>query len=127
MWTEFEDRYSGGHLKTKWETIFIEAPLSEAAGIFEEKLDAYPYGEACECCGSDFHIETHAEAPDFTKAIGPVLVLRAPDFAMPGLAPPARRRLVLHRQHHPPRPHGLVVQGGARLRGRGLVSRRRPP
>lgn len=64
MWTIFEDRYSGGDLKTPHEFIAIEAAEAEAALELERRWPGvFAYGEACECCGSDFGITVTADEP----------------------------------------------------------------
>jgi hypothetical protein len=65
-WTRFEDSYSGGNIKITMdgvdvEFIYIEAPEKEARAIFDRAFadhDVFSYGESCDCCTPDFHVET---------------------------------------------------------------------
>lgn len=56
-WTKFYDMHSGGGAKTDYEQIYIHAPESEAAEIFEEKFGRNPYNTTCNCCGGDYSID----------------------------------------------------------------------
>jgi len=59
MWPSFWDMHSGGGTKTDYEKIFIEADESDAVEIFEREFDECPYDIACECCGSNFAVDTY--------------------------------------------------------------------
>jgi hypothetical protein len=66
-WTSFEDSHSGGDVKitidgVDIEFIYIEAPEKEAREVFDRafsKYNAFSYGESCDCCTPDFHVEVH--------------------------------------------------------------------
>ena len=58
VWTTFWDMHSGGSTKTDYDLIFIEAPMTEAIEIFEEKFNQYPHDVACQCCGENFSISS---------------------------------------------------------------------
>ena len=56
MFTQFFDMHSGGHRKTNWDKIFVEAPEKEAIEFFMEVFDENPYDVACQCCGTNFSV-----------------------------------------------------------------------
>lgn len=57
MWTEFHDMASGGHEKTRWNIVYIEAPEEEAMIIFYNRFGHNPKRVTCTCCGPDYRIE----------------------------------------------------------------------
>lgn len=61
MWTEFFDLHSGGSAQTKYSSIFIELPKSEAIVYFTENFSD-PYNVTCECCGQDYSVYEVDEA-----------------------------------------------------------------
>lgn len=65
MWTRFSDMHSGGYQKLEYGDIYIELPEAEAAEYFEAKFDRNPYGVTCDCCGSDYWIDTSESSPSF--------------------------------------------------------------
>lgn len=56
MWTQFMDMHSGGGQKLDWAYIYIEAPIDEAAVIFQNLFDRNPYRVTCTCCGDDYSL-----------------------------------------------------------------------
>jgi hypothetical protein len=61
------DMHSGGGRKTDHEYIYIELPEREAIAYFEQRFDQDPRDVACECCGSNFSIDS---APTLEQASG---------------------------------------------------------
>ncbi len=72
-WTIFHDMFSGGSQKEYWSEIYVEASESNAVEIFIDRFGHDPHNETCECCGSDYWIETTDEDPVDQKG---VLVIR---------------------------------------------------
>lgn len=71
MFTRFMDMHSGGGCKeSPYETIFIEAPESEAKVIFYNRFGHNPERISCTCCGGDYSIdesETLEQATGFDR------------------------------------------------------------
>jgi hypothetical protein len=62
--------HSGGSLKEKWATIYIEAPIEEAKVIFYNRFGHGPERVTCTCCGDDYSIsesETLEEASAYHR------------------------------------------------------------
>lgn len=55
-WTQFMDMHSGGDLKLDWQYIYIEAPQTEAVGVFVSRFGRNPNRITCTCCGEDYSI-----------------------------------------------------------------------
>ena len=59
-WFHFMDMSSGGGSKTAFEHVLIQAANeSDAAAIFEQRLERDPYNVTCDCCGADYSINEY--------------------------------------------------------------------
>lgn len=80
MWTEFDDMFSGGSQKLKWETICIEAGIDEAVCLFIQIFDRDPFNVTCECCGSDYSITSSMDSEISLIKTSNRLIIKAGEF-----------------------------------------------
>lgn len=64
--SRFMDMHSGGHLKTPFTHIYVDAPLSKALTIFKDTFKRDPNHVTCKCCGEDFVYEEYFSLEEAT-------------------------------------------------------------
>ena len=82
VWTQFHDMHSGGEQKLDWARIYIEAPESEAALIFQNAFDRNPHRVTCTCCGADYSLSESvslAQASGYERGCRTIKTPRLPD------------------------------------------------
>lgn len=69
-YTSFFDMCSGGDRKTPYSVIIFPGGYAEAVARFREEFERDPENVTCDCCGSDYCIETHDTLEEARRAYG---------------------------------------------------------